>query len=343
MNILAIETSCDETSVAVVTDGSTVLSLSIASSQEMHAQTGGIIPERAARKQVEYLIPTLEKSLATAFPEIDKKHKKTYFDKIDAIAVTIGPGLIGSLLVGVEAAKALAYFYKKPLIPVNHIEAHLYANWIGKTTPLPFPCLGLVVSGGHTDFVLLKNHDDIHWIAGTRDDAAGECFDKCARLLGLGYPGGPAIAKAAEMYMTTNDSPLTYFPRAMAHDKTLDVSFSGLKTALSREVTNNQKKDTNMLAAEIQEAIIDTLINKLMLAIRANNIKSVIISGGVTANLRFRKKFTETLARSTPQLQAYMPDLSYCTDNAAMIATRAFFHPIEVPLHEVSANPELHF
>lgn len=342
MNILAIETSCDETSVAVVKDGSEVLSLSIASSQAIHEQTGGIIPERAARKQVEYMIPTLEDCLQKAFPTISNDKREEYFKNIDAIAVTVGPGLIGSLLVGVETAKTLALFYNKPLIPVNHIEAHLYANWIGKSKGIPLPCLGVVVSGGHTDFVIINNHNDIHWIAGTRDDAAGECFDKCARLLGLGYPGGPAIAKAADKYITKNSSPLSYFPRALSHDKTLDVSFSGLKTAVSREVKDTTK-DTDELAAEIQEAIIDTLLNKVQLAIRTNDIKSIIISGGVTANSRFRKKFIESLSRSAPQLQAYMPDLLYCTDNAAMIGCRAFFHSIEVPLHSVSANPELHF
>jgi N6-L-threonylcarbamoyladenine synthase len=158
----------------------------------------------------------------------------------------------------------------------------------------------------------------------------------------LGYPGGPAIAKAADEYITKNSPPLSYFPRALSHDKTLDVSFSGLKTAVSREL-NNTTKGTDELAAEIQEAIIDTLLNKVQLAIRTNDLKSVIISGGVTANSRFRKKFVESLSRSAPQLKAYMPDLLYCTDNAAMIGCRAFFHPIEVPLHSVSANPELHF
>jgi N6-L-threonylcarbamoyladenine synthase len=344
MNILAIETSCDETSVAVVKDGVDVLSLSIASSQALHAQSGGIIPEKAARKQVEYMLPTLSDALKTAFPDISPNDNQSYFDQIDKIAVTVGPGLIGSLLIGVETAKTLATLYNKPLIPVNHMEAHLYANWINKKEEIPLPCLGLIVSGGHTDIVLITSHTDIKRIAGTRDDAAGECFDKCARLLGLGYPGGPAIGKAAELFMKEDkEKKLTYFPRALSHDQTLDVSFSGLKAAVSREVAAHSEADKNELAAEIQEAIIDTLLTKFELAMRLYPTSSVLICGGVTANSRLREKFTKMIARLTPQLQAYMPDILYCTDNAAMVGARAFFSPETMPVASVSANPELHF
>ncbi len=346
MNILAIETSCDETSVAVVKNGGEVLSLSIASSQAIHAQSGGIIPEKAARKQVEYMLPTLADALQKAFPHIAPHDNQAYLDHIDKIAVTVGPGLIGSLLIGVETAKTLATLYNKPLIPVNHMEGHLYANWIGKTKEIPLPCLGLIVSGGHTDIVVINSHTDIKRIAGTRDDAAGECFDKCARLLGLGYPGGPAIGKAAADFIkgkTEEEVKLTYFPRALVHDKTLDVSFSGLKAAVAREIVAHPEADRNELAAEVQEAIIDTLLNKFASAMRLHPTSSVLICGGVTANSRLREKFTKMIARLTPQLQAYMPDILYCTDNAAMIGARAFFSHKTMTIETVSANPELHF
>ncbi len=239
MNILGIETSCDETAAAIVKDGNEVVKSAIATSLSLHAQIGGIIPESAARKQLEYMLPVLSQVT-------DKQGSN-----IDAIAVTVGPGLIGSLLVGVETAKTLATLWDKPIIPVNHLIAHIYANWIGNTPA--FPALGFVVSGGHTDLILMKDHTDIQYIGGTRDDAAGEAFDKIARTLGLGYPGGPAISQAAENY-DIPVSDLTRFPRPMIDDPTYDFSFSGLKTAVINSVKSGPF-DQSHFAAEAQAAI----------------------------------------------------------------------------------------
>lgn len=229
MIILGIETSCDETGVAIVEgkpDAKTVTLISniLASSQTLHAKTGGIIPEIAARQQVTYIIPAIEQALKEGGREID------------AIAVTVGPGLIGSLLVGVETARTLAYVWKKPIIPINHLIGHIYANWIATTNyelrTIDFPAIALVVSGGHTDLVLIRNHGKIRWLGGTRDDAAGETLDKIGRLLGLPYPGGPAIEKASER---GNVSRFT-FPRPMIDSHDFDFSFSGLKTAAMRSI-----------------------------------------------------------------------------------------------------------
>jgi len=193
MNILGIETSCDETAAAVIKDGTKILSNVVASSADMHAETGGIIPENAARQQIKSIIPVITSVLEKA---------KIGSEEIDVIAVTSGPGLIGSLLVGIETAKTLSLLWDKPIIPANHLSAHIYANWISNKKVPEFPALALVVSGGHTDIVLMKDHGKLEWIGGTRDDAAGEAFDKTARLLGLPYPGGPAISAEAEKYMT---------------------------------------------------------------------------------------------------------------------------------------------
>src|SRR3972149_678274 len=205
MKILGIETSCDETSAAIVENGTNILSNVIATSAEMHAKTGGVIPEQAAREQVRSILPVIDEAIESA---------KVKPEEIDAIAVTLGPGLIGSLIVGVETAKALSLIWKKPIIPVNHLVAHIYANWLDQEKSPSFPSLALVVSGGHTDLVLMKKHGEIAWIGGTRDDAAGEAFDKCARLLGLPYPGGPAIAEAAmNLKFKIKNLKLNLFPR----------------------------------------------------------------------------------------------------------------------------------
>src|SRR5260221_10207849 len=253
MKILAIETSCDETSAAVVEgdgNGVKVLSNVVASSMAMHSKTGGIIPENAAREQVKYIIPVINEALSQTDStwcmaygkETKDNHKLSAISSnpnIDAIAVTYGPGLIGSLLVGVETAKTLSFLWNKPPIPVNHLFGHIYANWVGLSSPLEskgdlpdFPAIALIVSGGHTDLVLMKSHKDITWLGGTRDDAAGEAFDKIGRLLGLAYPAGPMIEKLAKQ-----GNPKAYhFPRPLVHDGAYDFSFSGLKTAVLREV-----------------------------------------------------------------------------------------------------------
>ncbi len=333
MKILAIETSCDETAAAIVENGQNIINNVVASSVELHQRTGGIIPEVAAREQLKYLIPIINQALSKNF----KKEIKS----IDALAVTAGPGLIGSLLIGVETAKALAYIWKKPLIPVNHLQAHLYANWLEGKTP-SFPALGLVVSGGHTDLVLIKNHRQIKWLGGTRDDAAGECLDKCARLLNLGYPGGPAIAQAANN-LKTNQKLKKILPRPMISSPDLDFSFSGLKTAVLAQFKKMEKDkklnqlSINQLADEIQEAITDVLVAKVNKASQTYQVKNILLAGGVTANQRLKEKINQTI-KNVP---IFIPSPKFCTDNAAYIASCAYFNFNPINWHKVQANSSL--
>ena len=332
MKILGIETSCDETAAAIVEDGKTVLSAAIASSADIHVKTGGIIPEVAARKQIEFIIPVIKKTLSSFGKE-----------KIDAIAVTYGPGLIGSLLVGVETAKTLSLVWNKPVIPVNHLVAHIYANWLeNPQSPLSprFPLIALVVSGGHTDFVLMKSHGDIKYLGGTRDDAAGEAFDKTARLLGLPYPGGPSIAKASLSFLRKQESTLNLFPRPMLDSKDLDLSFSGLKTAVLNFTKSKQFSNVTIeqLSAEVQEAIVDVLVSKSTKAVELYKPKSFLLAGGVSANARLREKLTDALKNKT---EVYIPNPKYSTDNAAMIASAAFYNNNPVPWADITANPSL--
>lgn len=350
MKILGIETSCDETAAAVIENGNTILSNIVASSIDIHIKTGGIVPENAARQQIKSIIPVITGSLTTA---------KCNIEEIDAIAVTIGPGLIGSLLVGVEAAKTLSFFWDKPIIPVNHLTAHIYANFIRNvpnsdyhksfSSPL-FPLLALVVSGGHTDLVFMKRHGKLKWIGGTRDDAAGEAFDKTARLLGLPYPGGPSISKAAEKYLRSQlnkKQSLRLFPRPIINENNYDWSFSGLKTSALRKVTeikNNKgisKKEIAKLSAEVQEAIVDVLVVKTLKAVDEYNPKSFLLAGGVAANLRLREKFTEEITNNYKDLQFHVPQVSLCTDNAAYIASFGFFNNHPISWKKIDANPQL--
>jgi N6-L-threonylcarbamoyladenine synthase len=355
MIILGIETSCDETAAAVVENGTKVLINAVHSSLSSHVKSGGIIPEVAARRQIESIIPVIEKSIKRS------KGIKS-INNIDAIAVTYGPGLIGSLLVGVETAKTLSLLSNKPLIPVNHLVAHIYANWIppviptkaGMTKDMPqFPAVALVVSGGHTDFVLMKDHGDISYLGGTRDDAAGEAFDKTARLLGLPYPGGPAIAEAAGKHLSflrkqesiqiinidSGSGPgMTLFPRPMIDSGDLDLSFSGLKTAVLNYTKENKDFDRNQLAAEIQEAIDDTLVSKSVKAVEEYNPKSFILAGGVSSNKRLRIKIKKVLKSKT---EVFIPDPKYSTDNAVMVAAAAFYNYNPVPWEKITANPSL--
>lgn len=338
MKILGIETSCDETAAAVVEDGVKILSHAVVSSVTLHQKTGGVIPEVAAREQVKYIIPVINEALRSSTRGVDG------LGLVDTIAVTVGPGLVGSLLVGVETAKTLAYVWQKPLIPVNHLVGHIYANWL--IADIEFPALVLVVSGGHTDLVLMKGHQKLKWLGGTRDDAAGEAFDKIARLLGLFYPGGPAIAAEAAKFRMQN-AKFRMFPRAMINDDNFDFSFSGLKTAVFREVnklkTMGQWDNEIMeqLAYEVQEAIIDVLVVKTLRAAQKFKVKSILLSGGVGANDLLRK----TLEVSSQQLgvKFFKPSKNLCTDNAAMIAAAAFFNYKEVSWSKIKVNPSLHF
>ncbi len=330
MRILGIETSCDETGAAIVDNGINIVSNIVASSQELHIKTGGIIPERAAREQVKSIIPVIEEALSPKTPDVD------------AIAVTVGPGLIGSLLVGVETAKTLAYIWNKPIIPVNHLLAHLYANWLENKNPPSFPLIALIVSGGHTELLLMTGHGKYKWLGGTRDDAAGEAFDKIARLLGLGYPGGPAIAVTAGKFTMRHTPNVIKLPRPMINSDNFDFSFSGLKTAVLREIkktslSHNQKFITN-IAYEVQESITDVLVEKALRTARETNVKNIILAGGVAANQRLREKFKDAIK---DRCSLFVPSPSLCTDNAAAIAACAFFNRNFSPWQKISVNPSL--
>jgi len=335
MNILGIETSCDETAAAVIENGTKILSSIVASSAEMHAKTGGIIPESAARQQIKSIIPAITSALEKA---------KIKSEKIEAIAVTSGPGLIGSLLVGIETAKTLSLLWEKPIIPVNHLSAHIYANWLSDKKAPEFPALALVVSGGHTDIVLMKDHGKLEWIGGTRDDAAGEAFDKTARLLGLPYPGGPAISMEAEKYITKNPkTKLSFFPRPIINEKNYDWSFSGLKTAVLNEVKDRKlsKEEKQKIAAEVQEAIVDVLIKKTLRAAREYKPKSLLLAGGVAANTRLKEKFESAISEHVGNINLFVPPPKLCTDNAAYIASFAYFNHFPIPWQKINANPQL--
>lgn len=347
MTILGIETSCDETAVAIIEGKDTHVVLKsnvLATSLALHAKTGGIIPEQAAREQIKYILPVLKKTLIKALDTSDT------FDKlknIDAIAITYGPGLIGSLLVGVETAKTLAFVLQKPLIPINHMVGHIYANFITDLHTshfsLPtFPILALVISGGHTDLLLMKKHGDFHLLGGTRDDAAGEAFDKIGRMLGLSYPAGPEIERLAKK----GDPKRFRFPRPLLYENTYEFSFSGLKTAVLREV-NNFKTLNSQTIADIaratQDAIIEVLVKKTLRAAKENNVKSILLSGGVAANQTLRDSFELNARSSTLDAKIFAPAKNLCTDNAAMIASAAYFNFHPVPWPDITADPELYF
>jgi N6-L-threonylcarbamoyladenine synthase len=327
MNILAIESSCDETAAAVVADGVTVLSSVIASSAALHAKYGGIVPEVAAREQLKVIIPTITEAT----------NKTDY----DVIAVTVGPGLIGSLLVGVETAKTMAMVTGKPLIPVNHVLAHMFANFIGDA-PIKFPAISLVVSGGHTELFLMTSPKDLKWLGGTLDDAAGEAFDKTARLLGFENRGGPAIQESAARFQTDKSKLKTKLPRPLLHDGSLNFSFSGLKTAIWREwnkISDIDQDLTSTFAYEVQEAITDVLVAKTKHAAQKFNAKSVLISGGVAANLRLREKMQDAADKNSFKL--CIPPISLCTDNAVYIASYAYFRGVPADWHTITAMPDL--
>lgn len=337
MIILGIETSCDETAASVLNINKSnnkveLLSNVIATSLLLHAKTGGIIPEIAAREQAKFIIPVIEEAI-----KVLKDPQK----EIDAIAVTVGPGLIGSLLVGVETARTFGYIWNKPIIPVNHLFGHIYANFIGENT-IEFPAIALIVSGGHTDLVLMKNHRDITWLGGTRDDAAGEAFDKTGRLLNLPYPAGPQIEELAKNVRED----IYHFPRPLVGSDDFDFSFSGLKTAVLREIQKDKKMDSERVANicySLQEAIFDLLIKKTFKAANKFGVKSILLGGGVTANQTLRKRFESEIINQKSLIKLFVPDKKLCTDNAAMIAAAAYFNHEAVDWRKVSANPELYF
>ncbi|MGC9356788.1 MAG: tRNA (adenosine(37)-N6)-threonylcarbamoyltransferase complex transferase subunit TsaD [Anaerolineae bacterium] len=318
IRILGIESSCDETAAAVVEDGSTILSNIVASQAELHAQYGGVFPEMASRVHVKAIIPVVEKALRQAHVD---------WQDLDALAVTYGPGLPGSLLIGLNFAKGAALGHGLPLVPVNHLEAHIYAHWLetgaegAADGALKFPLVALIVSGGHTELILVKDHGEYEYLGGTLDDAAGEAFDKVARMLDLGYPGGPAIEKAAQQ-----GNPRAFdLPRAWLPG-TYDFSFSGLKTAVKRTLmpypTPRQRRLVVDIAASFQASVVEVLAEKSVRAAREFNATAILLSGGVSANTALRMA-----VRARVTFPVYTLPIILCTDNAAMIAaagTRRF-------------------
>ncbi|MBA7469572.1 tRNA N6-adenosine threonylcarbamoyltransferase [subsurface metagenome] len=304
MKILGIETSCDETAAAVVEDGVRILSNQIASQVEIHARYGGIVPEVASRQHILAIIPILKQAMAEA--------KATWRD-LDGIAVTIGPGLAGSLLVGVNVAKAIALAHGLPTTGVNHLEGHIYASWLINRS-IDFPLVCLIVSGGHSDLALMRGHGDYVVLGRTRDDASGEAFDKAARILGLGYPGGPAIEQAAR-----NGIASIQLPRAWLKG-TNDFSFSGVKTALLRLVEGGKVSNKADAAASFQEAVVDVLVTKTVAVAKECRVKQILLVGGVASNELLRQR----LAESSP-IPVLVPEPVLCTDNAAMIAACGYY------------------
>ncbi len=319
IRILGIETSCDETAASVVEDGRLILSSVVASQIELHAQFGGIFPEVASRQHIKTIYPVIDQALHQAHLTLND---------LDAIAVTRGPGLPGSLVVGMNAAKGLVLGSKLPLIGISHLEGHLYSAWLFKPDTTPphepkFPLIALIVSGGHTELVMMKGHLQYQHLGATLDDAAGEAFDKVARLLGLEYPGGPSIQNAS-----VDGNPLAFnFPRAWLEDS-WDFSFSGLKTAVMREVRqmNAQQKSLPIadLAASFQAAVVDVLVTKTVNAAKEYAAKNLLVAGGVSANRALRHSIQ---IRATCPL--HIPPIWLCTDNAAMIAGAAYFRFIQ--------------
>ncbi|MDZ5474445.1 tRNA (adenosine(37)-N6)-threonylcarbamoyltransferase complex transferase subunit TsaD [Bacillus sp. 31A1R] len=305
--IMGIETSCDETAVAIVKNGREIIANVVASQIESHKRFGGVVPEIASRHHVEQMTLVIEEAIKQA--EMD-------FSQIDAIAVTEGPGLVGALLIGVNAAKALAFAHNIPLIGVHHIAGHIYANRL--VTEMKFPLLSLVVSGGHTELVYMKEHGHFEVIGETRDDAAGEAYDKVARTLNLPYPGGPHIDRLAH-----EGTPNINLPRAWLEEGSYDFSFSGLKSAVINAVHNAEQRGEVIapedLAASFQESVIEVLTKKTLLAVKEYEVKQVLLAGGVAANKGLRTTL-EQVFNELEDVELVIPPLSLCTDNAAMIA-----------------------
>jgi N6-L-threonylcarbamoyladenine synthase len=308
VKILGIETSCDETAAAVVEDAQRVLSSVVSSQVDLHARFGGVVPEVASRAHVELLTPVVAQALIEA--GLDDVH-------VDAVGATVGPGLIGALLVGVSAAKALALVWDVPFVAVNHLEAHLYAGFL-EDPHLELPVVVLLVSGGHTMLVLMEDHGRYRLLGSTLDDAAGEAFDKVARYLGLGYPGGPAIDHEA----MAGDPTAIAFPRALLADG-YDFSFSGLKTSVVNHVRKHPQVTTTDVAASFQQAVVDVLVTKARRAVAEFGAKGLVLAGGVAANSQLREAVLD--ACMADGVHPFLPSRSMCTDNAAMVAAAAWW------------------
>ncbi len=308
LRILGLETSCDETAAAVVVGGRTVLSSVVSSQVDLHARYGGVVPEIASRAHVETITPVIAQAMVESGLERSD---------IDAVAATVGPGLVGALLVGVSAAKALALAWDVPFVAVNHLEAHLHAALL-EDPELTFPLVVLLVSGGHTMLVLMEGYGEYRLLGQTLDDAAGEAFDKVARFLGLGYPGGPAIDRVA----TEGDPDAIAFPRSMI-DEDYVFSFSGLKTAVVNHVRKHPEVETADVAASFQAAVVDVLVTKALRAARDHGVHGVALAGGVAANSLLRARLEADCA--VAGVRAFLPSRAMCTDNAAMVAAAGWY------------------
>jgi len=324
--ILAIESSCDETAASIVENGRNVLSNIISTQIEIHKQFGGVVPEVASRKHIENINDVVMEAL--------EKANVTHED-IDAIAVTYGPGLVGALLVGINFAKGLSYAWQKPLIGVNHIEGHICANYIeNKELDPPFICL--VASGGHTHLVYVKDYGEYEIMGKTRDDAAGEAYDKIARAIGLGYPGGPLIDKVAK----EGNKKAIKFPRVMIDEESLDFSFSGLKSAVLNYIHNSEQKNEKIIvedvAASFQEAVVDVLVSKTMKAAQVKNCNIIALAGGVASNSRLREVMQEECLKHNYKFTK--PSPIFCTDNGAMIGSAAYYKYLKNQFSNSSLN-----
>lgn len=323
MYILGIESSCDETSVSIVKNGTEELATVISSQIDIHKDFGGVVPEIASRHHVKNITMVLEECLEKA---------NMTMEQIDAIAITYGPGLIGSLLIGLEAAKTLAWLYQKPLIPVHHIAGHIYANSLVR--PLKFPLLALVVSGGHTELIEMTDHYKFKKLGGTLDDAIGECYDKVARVMNLEYPGGPKLDKLSKEGKPTYKLPIPL------HDDSYNFSFSGLKSAVINLAHNEKQRGEELrqadLAASFQKVAVESVVSKTKKAIEDKNIKYLIVAGGVAANQILRSEI-EKLAEEEG-IEISVPPMKYCTDNAAMIAAAGYYAYLDGRVADLTLN-----
>lgn len=323
MYILGIESSCDETSVSIVKNGTEEIATVISSQIDIHKDYGGVVPEIASRHHVKNITIVLEECLEKA---------KMTMEEVDAIAITYGPGLIGSLLIGLEAAKTLAFLYKKPLIPVHHIAGHIYANSLVR--PFKFPLLALVVSGGHTELIEMTGHYKFQKLGGTLDDAIGECYDKVARVIGLEYPGGPKLDKLAKLGKNTYKLPTPL------NDDSYNFSFSGLKSAVINLAHNEEQRGNELnkedLAASFQNVAVGSVINKTKKAIQDKNIKYLIVAGGVAANQILRQEI-EKLGEEM-NVEVSIPPMKYCTDNATMIAAAGYYAYLDGRTADLTLN-----